>query len=328
MKTAIFNVKKFELDNLKLSNNNKHELSLFTTSLGPQTVELAKGHEAVVVFTNDNCSETVLEMLKKGGTKFLATRSVGVDHIDLKAAHRLGIAVANVPEYSPYSIAEHTVALMLALNRKIILANNRIRLNNYSLDGLIGFDMNGKTVGIIGTGKIGAIVAKILHGFGCKLLGFDLEPNQDLATTYGLTYVALDKLYSQSDIVTLQIPYNEHTKYLINKEAIGKMKDGVMLVNTARGGVLHTVDAIAGLKSGKIGALGLDVYENEKGLFFYDHSDELLKDDLFARLLAFSNVIVTGHQAFLTQNALNNIFDTTILNLDFWAMNQKSPNEL
>ncbi len=328
MKTAIFNIKKFELDNLRQANQGKHELSLYTESLSLDTINFVKNHEAVVVFTNDVCSAPVLYKLHEEGIKHLATRSVGVDHIDLKVAHELGISVANVPEYSPFSIAEHSVALMLTLNRKIIPANNRIKLNNYTLDGLIGFDMNGKTVGIVGTGRIGAIVAKILYGFGCKLLGFDLVPNKEVEESYGLEYVSLEELFSKSDIITLQIPYNEHTKYLINKDSIAKMKNGVMIINTARGGVLNTIDAIEGIKSGKIGALGLDVYEKEKGLFFYDHSNELLTDDIFARLLTFPNVVITGHQAFLTQNALNNIFETTILNLNFWATNFKSPNEL
>jgi D-lactate dehydrogenase len=296
--------------------------------LNIDTISTAEGKNAVVIFTNDDASKNVLLQLKQRGVNYLITRSVGYDHIDINEAQKLGIKLANVPEYSPYSVAEHTVALLLALNRKLIVADKNVKQNNYKLDGLIGFDLYSKTVGIIGVGRIGTIIAKIMHGFGCHLLGYDIYPNMELEKTIGLTYVELDDIYRSSDIIIIQTPLNEQTKYMINKDSISKMKDGVFIINSARGGIVKTADAIEALKSGKIGALGIDVYEREKGLFFYDHSLEILKDDELARLYTFPNVLVTGHQAFLTKEALNDIYTLTFESLKAWKEKKASKYEL
>jgi D-lactate dehydrogenase len=328
MKVAVYSTKKFERFYLEVANNNKHDLIFLEEALSMDTVSLAKGCHAVSIFTNDDASAEVLEQLKEINIQHIAIRAAGYDQTDLKKGAALNFHVANVPEYSPYSIAEHTVAMVQALNRKIVLADGQVKEYNFSLDNLIGYDLNGKTVGIIGLGKIGGIVAKILHAFGCKLFGYDIQPNKEYKEKYGVEYVTLEHLCKYADIISLHAPLNEHTKYMINSERIKLMKKGVMIINTGRGGLLNTADAIEGLKSGQIGYLGLDVYEKEKGLFFYDHSTDIPQDDVFARLLTFKNVLVTGHQAFLTENALKNIADTTIYNLDCWEKGEGSDHEL
>ncbi len=328
MKVAVFSSKKYERSFLKDANKGKHELLFIEQALSLQNADLAKGCEAASVFTNDDASGPVLKHLKELNIAYIATRAAGYDNIDLLTAAHVGIHVANVPEYSPYAIAEHTVAMILALNRKLIAADKNVKASNFALDNLIGFDLHGKTAGIVGLGKIGGIVAKILHGFGCKLLGYDIDVNPEIEKKYDLTYVSLQELYRQSDIITLHAPLNDNTKYLIKKDSIDLMKKGVMIVNTGRGGLIKTTDAIDALKDGKIGYLGLDVYENEKGLFFFDHTGDVLQDDVFARLLTFKNVLITGHQAFLTENALRNIADTTIYHLDCWSGGKRSMYEL
>jgi D-lactate dehydrogenase len=328
MKVAIYSAHAFELPHLEHANAGKHDLKLISTYLTSDTALLSSGCTCAAIFANDDASAPVLKKLAEQGLRFLALRSAGYNHVDLECAKNLGIRVANVPEYSPYSVAEHTVALMLALNRKLIRANSRVRDLNFSLDGLTGFDMNGKIVGIAGTGKIGQVVAKILHGFGCKILAYDIHPNQDLEEKFGVEYADMDTICAQADIITLHTPLNESTHYLIDTARIQKMKTGVMLINTSRGGLVDTRAVIQALKSGHIGYLGLDVYEEEKGLFFEDHSDNILQDDVIARLLTFSNVLITSHQAFLTHTALQNISDTTIYNMDCWAKGLVSENEL
>jgi D-lactate dehydrogenase len=253
---------------------------------------------------------------------------MGVDHIDIDKAKEAGIRVANVPHYSPHSVAEHSVALMLALNRHLIPAHYKARDYNFLLDGLVGFDMNNKTIGIIGAGEIGSVSARILHGFGCKLLIYDVEENEELTKKYDAKYVDMDYLCSNSDIITIHAPLTEDTKHLINKDSIDKMKDGVMIINTGRGGVCKTEDLIEGLKNEKIGSLGIDVYEYEKGLFFEDHSREVIKDDLFVRLMGFKNVLITAHQAFLTREALQENIDTTLATLRKWSNGDNSENEV
>lgn len=328
MKVTVFSARNFEIPYLEKANANKHEVKLLSAYLNEDTATLAAGADCVAIFSSDLANKTVLEKLSEVGVKYLALRSAGYNHVDLKEAERLGIKVANVPRYSPYAIAEHTVGLMLALNRKLIRANSRIKELNFSLDGLTGFDMNGKTVGIVGLGNIGKVLAKILNGFGCKLLGFDLEVDEELIEKYGLQYVTIDELCRQADIISLQVPLNEDTHYLINQERLAMMKDGVMLINTSRGGLVDTKAVISAMKSGKIGALGLDVYEEEKGLFFEDHSENILQDDVIARLLTFRNALITSHQAFLTTNALENIAGTTFENIDCWDKGLKCENEL
>lgn len=328
MKVAVYSTKGFEQPYLEKANQDKHTLLFLAEALSPGTIHLAKGCEAVSIFTNDDASSEVLQRLSDAGVKSVATRAAGFDNIDLKKAETLGQTVANVPAYSPYAIAEHTMAMILAMNRNIVRADKQVKNFNFSLDNLVGFDLHGKTVGIIGLGRIGGILVKILHGFGCKVLGVDLQEDKTLVEKYGLKYVDLPTLCRQADIISLHAPLNLQTKYMINKDTLGLMKNGVMLVNTGRGGLIQTRDAIDALKTGKIGYLGLDVYENEKGLFFKDHSNDLLLDDTFARLLTFKNVLVTGHQAFLTQNALENIADTTLYNLNCFAQGIPSKHQL
>ena len=328
MKVAVYSTHRFEKKYLLEAAGDKHELVLIDARLSATTALMAQGCKAVCIFVNDDASEEALEKLAGLGVKFIALRSAGFNHVNIKAAKRLGIKLARVPEYSPYAVAEHTVALMMALNRKLIKAHNRVRDANFSLDGLTGFDMHGKTVGIIGAGKIGKVVANILIGFGCKILAYDPYPDSAWAEEHKLTFTDINTLCSSSDIITLHSPLTEDTKYIINRERIEKMKDGVMLINTSRGGLVNTKDVVEGLKTGKIGYLGLDVYEEEKELFFEDHSEEILLDDTIARLLTFPNVIITSHQAFLTDTALHNIADITISNLDCFANGEACKNEV
>ena len=260
--------------------------------------------------------------------RFVAVRAAGHDQVDLPAAHRLGLRVASVPEYSPYAIAEHAVALMLALNRRLRQADEQLRRNDFRLDNLIGFDLHGKTVGIVGCGRIGGVLAGILHGFGCRLLGFDVQPNEELTRRYDMTYMPLEQLCAEADIISIHAPLNEHTHYLIDAAALARLKPGAMLINTGRGAVLDTEAALAALKSGQLGYLGLDVYEREKGLFFEDRSHQPPTDHLFARLLAQPNVVITAHQGFLTKEALTNIADTTMGSLSGWERGEASATEL
>jgi D-lactate dehydrogenase len=328
MRTAVFSTHRFEREYLLSAAGGEHELVLLEPRLSLETAVLAQSSRAVSIFVNDDASAPVLEKLAELGISFIVLRSAGYNNVDLAAAERLNIRVARVPEYSPFAVAEHTVALMLTLNRKLIKANNRIRDMNFSLDGLTGFDMHGKTAGIIGLGKIGRQVATILHGFGCRLLAADPFPDEAWAKSLGLTITSLDVLMETSDIITLHAPLTPETRYLINSSRIGRMKKGVMLINTGRGALVNTRDVIEGLKSGQIGYLGLDVYEEEKNLFFEDHSEEILQDDVIARLMTFPNVLITSHQAFLTDTALSNIAGTTMFNLQCFEEGKESPNEV
>jgi len=329
MKIAVFDTHDFEKPFLTEANQDRYELVLIETRLIEETAELARGCQVACIFGNDNASATVLDRLNELGVKFLALRSAGFNHVDLEHLQKLGMVAANVPAYSPYAVAEHTVALMLALNRKLIRAHNRIMELNFSLNGLVGFDMNGKTVGIVGLGKIGKVLAKIMHGFGCKILAYDKERDESLCEQYGLKYVELSELCKQSDIISLHLPLTPKTRYIINAERIAEMKKGVMLINTSRGALLNTKDVIQALKQRHIGSLGLDVYEEEEGLFFKDLSaDDMLEDEVIARLMSFRNVLITSHQAFLTDTALRNIADTTFENIGFWSRGEPAPNEL
>lgn len=324
----MYSAKPYDIKYLHKANQKGLTFNFVEESLSLETICKAEGSQAISVFTNDDVSDVILDKAFALGIRFIATRSAGHDHINLSKAESLGIAVANVPDYSPYSIAEHAIALMLSLNRKLIKADQKVKNYNFLLDDLIGFDLHGKTVGIIGTGKIGGIVSKILNGFGCNIVAYDLFPNEDYVRKYGVKYVDLDTLYAASDIITLHCPSNKHTKHLISDEAIKKMKKGVMIINTGRGAVIDTKALIKGLEDGKIGYAGLDVYENEKGLFFYNHENKIMTDELFARLLSFKNVLVTGHQAFLTVEALKNIADATVYNLKSFSENIRGKNEL
>ena len=321
MNVAIFSAKKYDREFLKAANGSLHKLRFFEPHLNEETVGLATGFEAVCVFVNDQVNESVIAKLRSLGVRLIALRCAGYNNVDLSAATKHGITVVRVPAYSPYAVAEHAIALMLALNRKVHRAYNRIREGNFALDGLVGFDMHGKTVGVIGTGQIGMVVTQILNGFGCPILAFDPIPNPT-CRTLGVRYVELNELLAQSDIISLNCPLTPENKYIINAAAIARMKNGVMLINTSRGALLDTVAIVNGLKSGKIGSLGLDVYEEEEEIFFEDRSGLILTDDVFARLLTFPNVIITGHQAFFTREALLNIAATTIGNITKFENNQ------
>ncbi len=291
------------------------------------SISLAEGSDAIVVFANDLVKAGVLEKLHELGIKFIATRSMGLDHIDLEKAKELDIKVANVPHYSPHSVAEHSVALMLSLNRRLNLANQKVRQHDFELDGLVGFDMNGKTVGLLGAGEIGEVSVKILSGFGCKILIYDLKENKELIDKYQVKYTSIEDVCKKSDIISIHSPLTKETKHLIDKEKISWMKKGVMLINTARGAICNTEDLINGLKEGKLGYLGMDVYEHEKGLFFEDHRNDTIQDDLFIRLMGFKNVLITAHQAFLTREAIKENMETTIQNLKDWAAGKKAKHE-
>ena len=308
MKTAFFSARR---DERPFYQNAAHAITFFETSLNAATARLAAGFPAVCLFVNDDANAETLEVVASGGTKFVALRSAGFNHVDLAAAARHGIAVARVPAYSPYAVAEHAVALMLALNRRLVRANARVHENNFLLDGLMGFDLHGRTVGLAGTGQIGGVLAGIMRGFGCQVLAYDPQPNLDLP----VEYVEWEQLLRRSDIVSLHCPLTPATHHLINDEALRSMKPGAMLINTSRGGLVDAAAAIQGLKSGHLGYLGLDVYEEEAGMFFADLSGVVPQDDVFARLLSFPNVLITGHQAFYTRQALENIAATTLQNL-------------
>ncbi len=316
MKTLIFNTKAYDRKSLDLANQNfEYELDFLEARLTPRTATLAKGYRAISAFVNDDLGAETLAVLAESGVEFVALRCAGFNQVDLTVAKNLGIEIARVPAYSPYAVAEHTLGLILSLNRHIHRAYQRVREQNFSLEGLLGFDLHGKKVGVIGTGKIGAIVTRILLGFGCQVLAYDQFRNPE-CEALGVRYLdTLDKLWSEVDILTLHCPLTPETKHLINADSIQKMKAGVMLINTSRGALVDTQAVIDGLKSGQVGYLGLDVYEEESELFFQDHSDEVLQDDLFSRLLTFPNVLITGHQAYFTKQALENIAQTTLENL-------------
>ncbi|MGY2374626.1 2-hydroxyacid dehydrogenase [Pseudomonas sp. SDO524_S393] len=294
------------------------ELHFQPARLNLDTVALANGHEAVCAFINDDLSAPVLEQLAKGGTRLIALRSAGYNHVDLPAASRLGLSVVRVPAYSPHAVAEHAVALILALNRRLHRAYNRTRDGDFTLHGLTGFDLVGKTVGVVGTGQIGATFATIMSGFGCQLLAHDPFPNPQVQAL-GARYVSLPELLAQAQIISLHCPLTTDSKHLINAHSLAHMQPGAMLINTGRGGLVDTPALIDALKDGQLGYLGLDVYEEEAQLFFEDRSDLPLQDDVLARLLTFPNVIITAHQAFLTREALAAIAGTTLANILAWA---------
>lgn len=328
MKIAVVSTKSYDREFLAAANaGHGHELVFFEPRLTVETVPLVAGFPAICAFVNDVLSGPVLRALHAKGLKLIALRCAGFNNVDLEVAAELGITIVRVPAYSPYGVAEHTVALILALNRKIHRAYNRVREGNFSLEGLLGFEINGRTVGVIGTGKIGAIVGSIMRGFGCNVLAYDIKPDPQLLAM-GAKYVELHELMRESDIITLHCPLTPQTHHLIDAPTIDLMKPGVMLINTGRGALVNTKAVIQGLKSEKIGYLGLDVYEEEADLFFEDLSGEVIKDDVFTRLLTFPNVIVTAHQAFFTNHALEAIAQTTIQNITATTSGKSSGNEV
>lgn len=320
MRVAVFSTKAYDRHFLAAANIGEtkgragHELKFLDVRLTPETLPLAAGSNAVCVFVNDEVDRRILEGLAREGVRLVVLRCAGFNNVDLAAARDLDIRVARVPAYSPHAVAEHSIAMMLTLNRNTHRAYNRVREGNFALDGLLGFDLSGKTVGIIGTGRIGAVLARIMIGFGCTVIACDPAPDEHVAAM-GVRYVAHSELYARSDIISLHCPLTPDTHHLINRQAIEQMKPGVMLINTSRGAVVDAKALIRGLKSGRIGHVGLDVYEEEADLFFEDLSSRVIRDDVFARLLTFPNVLITGHQAFFTQEAMASIAETTIANI-------------
>lgn len=314
MKIAFFSTKSYDKTYFDRYAS-KHEIIYFDAQLNEQTVNLAMGCQVVCVFVNDKLNTSVITSLKALGIQLIALRCAGFNNVKLSVAKELGIMVVRVPAYSPHAVAEHALALILTLNRKTHKAYNRVRDGNFSLERLTGFDLYGKTVGVIGTGKIGQIFSSIMLGMGCKVIAFDLMASKELMEK-GIEYLPIIDILKQADIISLHCPLTEQTKHLINEHTISLMKDGTMLINTSRGGLINTSDAINGLKTGKIGYLGLDVYEQEETLFFNDLSENIIQDDVIMRLLSFPNVLITSHQGFLTEEALSQIAQITLTNID------------
>lgn len=327
MKVAVYSAKKYDREGFAQWADSSLQFTYIDSRLTCNSAKLAAGCHAVCVFVNDEVNAAVLQQLSEMGIEMVALRCAGYNNVDLNAAKALGIRVARVPAYSPEAVAEHTIGMMLCLNRKLHKAYNRVRDDNFALDGLLGFNLFGKTVGLIGTGRIGLATARILNGFGCRLLCHDIVQNP-LITELGGRYVPLAELYAQSDIISLHCPLTPDTKHLINHYSIGSMQDGVMLINTSRGALIDSNAVIAGLKQRKIGYLGLDVYEQEADLFFENLSEQVIDDEVFKRLLTFPNVLITGHQAFFTREALQEICQITSDNLLAFASNTASGNEL
>lgn len=328
MRVAVFSTKRYDRQFLDVANAaGVHDLVYLEARLSAGTAPLASGTGAVCIFVNDSADATIIEQLATYGVRLIALRCAGFNNVDVAAAERRGLRVARVPAYSPHAVAEHAVALMLTLNRKIHRAYNRVREGNFALDGLLGFDLVGKTVGIVGTGAIGSVAARILTGFGCRIIATDLIPSAE-CTAIGVRYVPLGELLGASDIITLHCPLTPATRHLIDATAIERTKPGVMLINTSRGAVVDTKAMISALKSRRLGALGIDVYEEEADLFFEDHSAAPISDDVFARLLTFPNVVITGHQGFFTAEALTAIAQTTIANIDAFERTSRPTHEV
>ena len=328
MKIAVFSATPYDRAFLNAANAAEgHELQYFDVALSLESVALAAGHEAVCIFVNDAADASVLQALKAGGTKLVALRCTGFNNVDLAAAARVGVKVVRVVSYSPHSVAEHAVALLLTINRKTHRAYNRTRDSNFSLDGLMGFDLHGKTAAVIGTGKIGRVFARIMLGFGCNVIGYDTFPSAEFEAL-GARYAAPGEIGASADIVSLHCPLTPETHHIVNAKLLARMKRGALLVNTSRGGLVDTDAAIEALKSGQLGGLALDVYEQEAGLFFRDLSNTIVTDDVLQRLIAFPNVIVTGHQAFFTREAITTISETTLRSASEFAMNAPLSNEI
>lgn len=328
MKIAFFDTHRFDREAFQKENLRfKHDLVFMETHLSAQTTSLAAGYPGICVFVNDHLDRDTLKIICKNGTRLIALRSAGFNNVDLRTASECGCTVVRVPEYSPYAVAEHAVALILALNRKTHRAYNRVRDGNFSIEGLVGFDLYRKTVGIIGTGKIGRAFASIMLGFGCRVLAYDTIKNDNLQAR-GITYTPLETVFRDSAIISLHVPLTPETRHIIDGRTLALTQPGVVLINTGRGGLIDTPALIDSLKSGHIGAAGLDVYEEEEGIFFADHSGEILQDDHLARLMTFPNVLITSHQAFLTAEALANIAQTTLENISSFEAGEKLINEI
>ncbi len=328
MKIAVFSAKRYDREYLDAANVAQgHTLKYHEAPLDLDTVHLAAGYDAVCIFVNDKADAEVLAQLKAGGTGLVALRCTGFNNVDLKAAAQLGVKVVRVTDYSPYSVAEHAVALLLAINRKIHRAYNRTRDSNFALDGLMGFDLHGRSVAVIGTGKIGRVFAKIMVGFGCNVIGYDKYPSKEFEELGG-HYAQPGEIGRDADIVSLHAPLTPETYHIINADTIARAKRGALLINTSRGGLVDTEAVIEGLKSGQIGGFAADVYEQEAGLFFRDLSSVVVTDDVLQRLISFPNVIITGHQAFFTQEAITTICETTLKSATEFQNGQQLSNEI
>jgi D-lactate dehydrogenase len=328
MKVAVFSTKPYDRAFLAEANEAQaapHALRFFEPHLSAETAPLAAGHEAVCTFVHDRLDRALLETLRELGVRFIALRCAGFNQVDVDAARELGLCVARVPAYSPYAVAEHAAGLIVLLNRKLHRAYNRVREGNFALEGLLGFDLHGKSVGVVGTGRIGLCFIRIMLGFGCRVLVYDPMPNAELSSL-GVELVELPRLLAESDIVSLHCPLTPQTHHLISDQTLAQMKNGAMLINTSRGALVDARAAIEALKSGKLGALGMDVYEEEEGVFYEDRSGEIIGDDTLMLLLSFPNVVITGHQAFFTREALTNIAQTTIANLTQWEQSGACAN--
>jgi len=326
LKIAFFDTHKFEVKFYQ-EQMSGFEFTFFDVKLSTQTAHLCQGFDAICVFVNDQINADVIKLIKAAGVKLIALRCAGYNNVDIKAALDHGLPVVRVEEYSPYAVAEYAVSLIQCLNRKVHKAYNRVREGNFLLDGLVGFDLHGKTVGVVGTGKIGSVFCQIMKGFGCKVLASDVFENEDLKKN-GVQYVGLNQLFTQSDIISLHVPLNEKTFHMLNAASFTLMKKGVMIINTGRGSLIDSKELIKNLKNGKIGFAGLDVYEEESQYFFENHEQEVLSDDVLARLMTFPNVILTSHQAFLTDQALTNIALTTLQSLKQFKMGQKLTHQV
>ncbi|HSG22329.1 MAG TPA: 2-hydroxyacid dehydrogenase [Azonexus sp.] len=328
MKVAVFSAKRYDREFLNAANATAgHQLRYFDAPLDVESAALAAGYDAVCIFVNDAANADVLKVLAAGGTRLIALRCTGFNNVDLKAAAALGLKVVRVVTYSPYSVAEHAVSLLQAINRKIHRAYNRTRDSNFELDGLMGFDLHGKTVAVVGTGKIGCVFAKIMLGFGCDVIGYDKYPSETFLAL-GARYAEPGEIGAKADIISLHCPLTPETHHIVNADTLSRAKRGALLVNTSRGGLVDTEAAIEALKSGQLGGLALDVYEQEADLFFRDLSSTIIADDVFQRLLSFPNVIVTGHQAFFTQEAITTICETTINSVTQFANGQPLTDEI
>ena len=327
MKVIAYSIKGYDKPYLMKAAAERHEVIFTEKRLTAETASLAAGFEAVSLFTSDDASEPILKTLAACGVKYIALRSAGYDHVNLKVAKEMGIAVANVPEYSPYSIAEHAVAMLMAVNRKIVQSQLLMQLQDFRLDNLTGFDIHGKVVGIVGTGKIGMAFARIMKGFGAVVLATDPIQNPE-AIDIGVEYVSFTDLIKKCDIISIHCPLNDSTRNLFSQKEFAAMKQGSFLINTSRGAIVNTTDLIEALEKGIVGGACLDVYDKEKGLFFEDHRQTIMTDQAFARLRSFRNVLITGHQAFLTHEALEGIAGTTVKNIDAWDKGQAAPSEL
>jgi len=328
MKIAVFSTKSYDQEYFEnYSIDIQYTFSFFETALNKDTASLTNGFDAVCIFVNDSVDKNTIDILSKNGVRLIALRCAGFNNVDIEAAKSNNIKVVRVPAYSPEAVAEHAVALILTLNRKTHKAYNRVREGNFSLKNLIGFNLYGKTIGVIGTGQIGATFCRITKGFGCKIIAFDVSKSSELVQQ-GVEYLSLDEVFQESDILSLHCPLNASTKHIVNEKSIALMKDGVMIINTSRGALINTADVITGLTSKKIGYLGIDVYEQEEKLFFEDLSESIIEDDLILKLISFPNVLITSHQAYFTKEAMDEITTTTLQNIEAFDKNLELKNEV